>query len=405
MNPSHPPTTRDRRSAERDLRARVHRRLVEHPPNGDDEVVRAELAELLRTEAPLLVDDDFDRLLRMLHDDVRGLGPLETLLDDAAVCEVMVNGPDDVWVERAGRLERVDVDLDADEIVRIAERVVAPLGLRLDRSSPIVDARLPDGSRVHAVIPPLAVDGPCITIRRFVAGSIGLDGFDCTGDAAAFLDWATHAGWNLLVAGGTSTGKTTLLGALARRVGDGERIVTIEETAELGLGLDHVLRLEARPANAEGVGAVSVRDLVRTSLRMRPDRIVVGEVRGAEALDLLQALNTGHDGSFSTAHANTPDDALRRLETLALFAGELPIAAVRAQIGAAIDAVVQVVRTVDGSRVVTAIAEVDGDAAATTDLFRRDGGRDRATLVAVAAPTRLARRPGARRPDPRWFPC
>ena len=246
-----------------------------------------------------------------LTDEIAGFGPLEPLLADAAVTEVMVNGPGCAYVERAGCLESVALDLDAAGIIRLVERVVAPLGLRLDRSSPMVDARLPDGSRVHAIIPPLAIDGPCVTIRRFGARAIPLDAFGLDTEAAGFLRWCVEAGWNLLVAGGTSAGKTTLLNALSAAIPEGERIVTIEETAELRLAQTHVVRLEARPPNAEGVGAVAVRDLVRAALRMRPDRIVVGEVRGGEALDMLQALNTGHDGSLSTVHANSAVDALR----------------------------------------------------------------------------------------------
>ena len=374
-------------SERRELRARVHRRFVAGAPVGDDTALRAELAELLRAEAPLLADADFEQLLRGLHDEVRGLGVLEPLLEDPSVCEVMVNGPGRTYVEREGRIERVTIDLDTDEIVRIVERVVAPLGLRLDRTSPIVDARLADGSRLHAVIPPLAVDGPCVTIRRFAGQRVGLDGFGCGGAAAEFLGWAVAAGWNLLVSGGTSTGKTTLVQAMATAVSASERVVTIEETAELRLDLPHVVRLEARAANAEGIGEVSVRDLVRAALRMRPDRLVVGEVRGAEALDLLQALNTGHDGSFSTVHANGPADALRRVETLALFAGALPLDAVRGQVAAAVDAVIHVDRVRDGSRRVAEISEVDHDATTVRPLFRRDGGLDM-----MAAPSRPPRR-------------
>lgn len=386
---------------EPELRARVHRRFVARAPATDEATVRAELAGLLRSEAPLLTEHDFERLLGALHDEVRGLGPLEPLLADPAINEVMVNGPDRVYVERAGGLERVAVELDGDQIVRIVERVVAPLGLRLDRTSPMVDACLADGSRLHAVIPPLAVDGPCVTIRRFVTRSVTLDDFACTGRAAAFLGWAVRAGWNLLVAGGTSSGKTTLVQALSDIVAPDERIVTIEETAELALSLPHVVRLEARRANAEGVGEVSVRDLVRAALRMRPDRLVVGEVRGAEALDLLQALNTGHDGSFSTVHANCPRDALTRLETLARFSGELPLEPIRAQTGAAVDAIVQVARLNDGSRVVSEIAEVSSDGATTRTLCARRDGQ----LHPCSASDRPARRHGVAPPDDGQFAC
>ncbi|HEY8217459.1 MAG TPA: ATPase, T2SS/T4P/T4SS family, partial [Acidimicrobiia bacterium] len=278
-----------------DLKQRVHARLLRSPALGDlegpgrDVAVRATVAELLRDEEPLLSATRLELLVAELTDEIAGLGPLEPLLADPDVTEVMVNGPGRAFVERAGRLEPVALGLDAAGIVRLVERVVAPLGLRLDRSSPMVDARLPDGSRVHAVIPPLAIDGPCLTIRRFAARPLPLEAFGLDPAAAELLGWAVEAGWNVLVAGGTSAGKTTLLNALSQSIPPGERIVTIEETAELRLAQAHVVRLESRPPNAEGAGAVSVRDLVRTALRMRPDRIVVGEVRGEEALDMLQA--------------------------------------------------------------------------------------------------------------------
>jgi pilus assembly protein CpaF len=276
------------------LKQRVHRRLVaaggldpldhldEHDRPGRAFAVRTRLAELLHDEAPLLTPARFEHLLRELTDEVSGLGPLEPLLADPEVSEVMLNGPGRAYVERAGRLEAVELDLDADGIVRLVERVVAPLGLRLDRASPMVDGRLTDGSRLHALIPPLALDGPCVTIRRFRPRPVDLDAFGAAGAPGAFLRWTVAAGWNLLISGGTSAGKTTLLNALSAAIPAGERVVTIEETAELRLAQPHVVRLEARPPNAEGAGAVSVRALVRTALRMRPDRIVVGEVRGGE---------------------------------------------------------------------------------------------------------------------------
>src|SRR4051795_3001095 len=323
------------------LKQRVHARLVTQGVDDvstDADTLRRALGDLLREEQPLLAAPRFDALLEQLTHEVTGLGPLEPLLADPTVTEVMVNGPGRAYVERAGRLEPVVLDLDAAGIVHVVERVVAPLGLRLDRSSPMVDARLADGSRLHAVIPPLAVDGPCVTIRRFGTRAITLDEFGVDGASATFLRWTVAAGWNLLVAGATSAGKTTLLNALSQSIPHSERVVTIEETAELRLAQPHLVRLEARPANAEGIGAVAVRELVRAALRMRPDRLVVGEVRGGEALDMLQALNTGHDGSMSTIHANSPVDALARLETLALLADSgLPLEAVRAQLAASVD--------------------------------------------------------------------
>ncbi|MFI5054593.1 MAG: CpaF family protein, partial [Acidimicrobiia bacterium] len=329
--------------------------------------------------------------------EVAGLGPLEPLLADPAVTEVMINGPGRAYVERRGVLEPVVLGLDAASIVHLVERVVAPLGLRLDRASPMVDARLPDGSRLHAVIPPLAVDGPCVTIRRFGARPISLDEFGPGRRAERFLRWMVAAGWNVLVAGATSAGKTTLLNTLSAAIPSRERIVTIEETAELRLAQPHVVRLEARPPNAEGVGAVVVRDLVRAALRMRPDRLVIGEVRGGEALDMLQALNTGHEGSLSTIHANGPADALARLETLVLLADSgLPLVAVRAQVVASVDAVVFVARRAGGARRIEAIAEVDqelvlGHSIRVRSIYQWDG----ATLAPVAAPQRAPRRPDA----------
>ncbi len=375
------------------LKQRVHRRLVANgvdDPSADIALLRRTLADLLRDEQPLLAGPRFDALLEQLTHEVAGLGPLEPLLADPTVTEVMVNGPGRAYVERAGRLEPVVLELDAAAIVHLVERVVAPLGLRLDRSSPMVDARLADGSRLHAVIPPLAVDGPCVTIRRFGARAIALEEFGVDGVAATFLRWSVAAGWNLLVAGATSAGKTTLLNALSQTIPHDERIVTIEETAELRLAQPHVVRLEARPPNAEGAGGVGVRALVRAALRMRPDRLVVGEVRGGEALDMLQALNTGHDGSMSTLHANGPRDALARLETLVLLADSgLPLGAVRAQVASSIDAVVFVARGSGGGRRVEAIAEVDAahrEGART--LFVRRGDR----LVPVDRVMRPARR-------------
>jgi pilus assembly protein CpaF len=387
------------------LRATLHRRLLDAPFDptalGRDEL-RARLAAMLREEAPLLASGTADAVLDELVDDVGGLGPLESLLGDPAITEIMVNGPDAVYVEREGRIERVSCSIDAAGIARVAERVIAPLGLRLDRASPMVDARLPDGARLHAVLPPLAPDGPCLTIRRFGARRVPLAAFGIDEAVATFLHTVVGAGWNIVVSGATSAGKTTCCNALARAFGAAERIVTIEETAELRLDQPHVVRLEARPANAEGAGAVSVRELVRAALRMRPDRIVVGEVRGGEALDMLQACNTGHDGSLSTVHANSPADAIARIETLALFSGvPLPLAAIRSQLGAAIDAIVQVRRGRLGSREVAEIAEVvAGRALRTRPLLRRVGER----VVAADRPRRPARR-GDRDIEEAWRAC
>ena len=338
------------------LAERVHRRLLDSGERGGD--LAAAVEAITRAEAPLLDGPALAEVVERVTARARGLGPLEPLLADPAVTEVMVNGPGPVWVERGGRLERLPLQLDRPTIEHLVERVVGPLGLRIDRSSPLVDARLPDGSRVNAVVPPLAVDGPYLTIRRFSVRGIPLEAI-CGAAIAELLVWAVQARLNVIVSGGTGAGKTTLLNALAVHIPAHERVVTVEDAAELRLERDHVVRLEARPANAEGAGHVSVRDLVRNALRMRPDRIVVGEVRGPEALDMLQAMNTGHEGSLSTCHANSPADALRRLETMVLTGDvALPLDAVRDQLAAAVDLVVQIARHPDGRRAVTDVAEV-----------------------------------------------
>jgi pilus assembly protein CpaF len=389
------------------LRRTVHQRLigsetVEELVGAAPFELRRRLGALLHEADPLLATDRHERLVRELADEVSGLGPLEPLLADPTVTEVMINGTGTCYVERAGRLESAPLVLDDAGIMRIVERIISPLGLRLDRASPMVDARLADGSRLHAVIPPLAIDGACVTIRRFGARAIALEEFAPGERAAAFLRWAVSAGWNMLVSGGTSSGKTTLLNALSTAIDPSERIITIEETAELRLGQPHVVRLEARPPNAEGAGEVPVRDLVRTALRMRPDRIIVGEVRGAEALDLLQALNTGHEGALSTVHANGPADALRRLATLALFSDvALPYLAITEQVAAAVDVVVQVERGRSGARAIIGIGEVlsEHGVVGTRPLFSGASG----ALVPVGAPTRPLRRRDAPAPDVGWF--
>jgi pilus assembly protein CpaF len=377
------------------LRETLQRRLLAAPFDPADlerTELRARLALMLREEAPLLAPATAEVVLDELIDTVGGLGPLEPLLADSTITEIMVNGPDRVYVERGGRIVPVECAIDTATIVRVVERVVAPLGLRLDRASPIVDARLADGSRLHAVLPPLAPDGPCVSIRRFGARPVPIADFDVDASALRCFGVLVRAGWNLVVSGATSSGKTTFCNALARSIDPAERIVTIEETAELRLEQPHVVRLEARPPNAEGTGAVSVRELVRSALRMRPDRIIVGEVRGGESLDMLQACNTGHDGSLSTVHANSPDDALSRIETLALATDvALPLAAVRRQVASALDAVIQVRRGRDGRRSVVAVAELQRGSASgarTRPLLARVDGR----LLAVASPLRPARR-------------
>ena len=317
---------------------------------------------------------------------------LDALLADPEVSEILLNGGGGAFVERAGRLEPVSVDLDESGVRGVVERIIAPLGLRLDRSSPMVDARLPDGSRLHAVLPPVAVDGTCVAIRRFGYGRRRLTDFGMTPAGVELLRWVIAAGWNVLVSGGTGAGKTTLLNVLAGEVPPAERLVTIEETAELSLAKPHVVRLEARPPNAEGAGAVPVRALVRAALRLRPDRLIVGEVRGPEAFDLLQSLNTGHCGGLCTIHANGPADALARLEHLVLLAGlGLPLDAIRSQIRSCIDAVIHVTRDVGGLRAIQSVTEV-GEG---TDLRRLYPGPE------DGAPVRPPRRP----PAPPEVPC
>ncbi|HTN79367.1 MAG TPA: ATPase, T2SS/T4P/T4SS family [Acidimicrobiales bacterium] len=345
-------------STSADVEARLHNELLERARSGDRAPTRAMIVELARREAPLLGAGELDTIVRHVAARTAGLGPLEALLTDPTITEVMVNAAAGVWVERAGRLTRTDLVLDHATVGHVIERVVAPLGLRVDRSSPLVDARLPDGSRVNAVVPPVAIDGPCLTIRRFGARTLALEEFGSS-DVADLLRASVIARRNMLVTGGTGSGKTTLLNSLAACLPHDERIVTVEDAAELRLPSDHVVRLEARPASAEGLGAITIRDLVRNALRMRPDRIVVGEVRGAEALDMLQAMNTGHEGSLSTCHANSPDDALRRIETMVLMGDvQLPLAAVREQVHASLDLVVHLARRTDGTRRITAVAEV-----------------------------------------------
>ena len=326
---------------------------------------------------------DPERVVSAVVAETVGLGPIEPLMQDASVSEIMVNGPERIYVERAGRLERTDLAFSsAASLQSVLDRIVSPLGRRLDEGSPLVDARLPDGSRVNAIIPPLALNGATVTIRRFSETRIGLEDlvrFGSLSEAmAAFLRLCIHHRRNILIAGGTGTGKTTVLNALSEVIDESERIVTIEDSAELRLQQDHVVSLESRPANIEGSGAIAIRDLVRNALRMRPDRILVGECRGGEALDMLQAMNTGHDGSLTTAHANAPRDALARLEVMTLMAGmDLPARAIRDQIASAIDIVVQLTRASDGARRITAITEVagmEGERILLTDLFRYDRG-------------------------------
>jgi pilus assembly protein CpaF len=323
--------------------------------------------------------DDRDRLEDEIADDILGHGPLERLLQDDSITEIMVNGPFDVWIERQGRLYETNVSFNDDShLRRIINKIVAQVGRRIDEASPLVDARLPDGSRVNAIIPPLSLSGPLVTIRKFSKKRLDLMDMIRLGTLAAdtvdFLTRCVEAELNILISGGTGTGKTTLLNALSAAIPDKDRIVTIEDAAELRLNQRHVLRLESRPKNIAGEGEIPIRTLVRNSLRMRPDRIVVGEVRGPEALDMLQAMNTGHEGSLSTIHSNSPRDALSRLETMVLMAGyDLPVRAIRQQVAAALELVIHLERMQDGSRKVTSVSEVqrmESDMVTMQELFK-----------------------------------
>ena len=346
---------------------------------------RSTLERLLFDEAPLLTAEQSREALRRLHASVVGLGPLHELCADEAVTDVLVNGPGEVWVERDGVLEPSGVGITAEEIALVVERVLGPLGLRVDRAHPIADGRLADGSRISVVVPPLAVDGTMVSIRRFAARPVPLHAF-APAAVIDLLEELLHRRSNLVIFGGTGSGKTTLLNAMAGRLPRGERILTIEDAAELRLPGEHVVRLEARPANAEGVGAVCIRELVRAAMRLRPDRIIVGEVRGPEALDMLWAMSSGHDGSLSTCHAASPVDVLLRLETFVLTAGvDLPLSAVRAQVRSAIDVLVGIGRGADGTRAITTVAEVDPDPSTLTTRELATGGR------VVASPSRSPR--------------
>ncbi len=348
-----------------------------------EDAVRGKLAEVFASESEPMSAADRKQLIADIIDDILGYGPLEPLLHDPTVTEVMVNGPEVVYVERDGRLEHTDVTfLDDGHLRRVMEKIVGEVGRRLDEAQPYVDARLPDGSRVNAVIPPVAVDAPMLTIRKFSAEAFTSQDLVAYGTwsprVASLLAAAVEGRTNVLVSGGTGAGKTTTLNVLSNFIPKAERIVTIEDAAELRLVQPHVVRLEYRPPNIEGRGEVTIRDLVRNALRMRPDRIVVGEVRGGEALDMLQAMNTGHDGSISTVHANSPRDALARIETMVLMAGvDLPMRAIREQVASAIQFVVHQSRMKDGSRRITHVSEItgmEGDTITMQDVFLYDHG-------------------------------
>ncbi|UCG41404.1 MAG: CpaF family protein [Acidimicrobiia bacterium] len=343
------------------------------------QVVVKELDEILASEQIPLSLEERRRLTDEVTVDFLGYGPIQQFLLDDSVTEVMVNATDAIYIERAGRLERTDVRFATDAHVRrIIEKIVSRIGRRIDESSPMVDARLPDGSRVNAVVPPLAVDGPTITIRKFTKEAFTVDDLldfgSLTPEVAEFLRIAVEGKRNILISGGTGSGKTTMLNVLTAFIPEAERIVTIEDAVELQLNQEHVVRLESRPPNIEGKGEVTIRDLVRNSLRMRPDRIIVGEVRSGEALDMMQAMNTGHEGSLSTIHSNSPRDALSRLETMVLMSGvELGVRAIREQIGSSIDLLIQIDRFRDGSRGISQVTEItgmEGDVVTMQDIYK-----------------------------------
>jgi pilus assembly protein CpaF len=392
-----------------ELKARVHHRLFDvldlskakemtEEKNGEE--VAAATQRILAEEGVALTKDERARLLSDIRDEVFGLGPIEPLLRDATVCDILVNGPHQVYVERNGKMQPTNIRFRDDaHVLRIIERIVSRVGRRIDESNPLVDARLADGSRVNAIIPPLAIDGPSVSIRRFATDKLDHNDLirfgSMTPELVLTLQAAVRARLNVLVSGGTGSGKTTLLNILSSFIPEDERIITIEDSAELQMRQKHVVRLETRPANLEGKGAITQRELLVNTLRMRPDRIVVGECRAGEALDMLQAMNTGHDGSLTTVHANTPRDALSRLETMVAMSGlDLPKSAVRSQIAAAIDLVIQQARLVDGSRRITSVQEVtgmEGEVITMQEIFKleRSGLDENGKVIAQLVPTGL----------------
>jgi pilus assembly protein CpaF len=375
-----------------ELKLAIHRRIVDEMSDQEQQFLasnnhtRAEVEELISSYCQRVLDDnpmnvprgERARIVADICDEILGLGPIEPLLKDESITEVMINGPKKIFVERKGKLQLTNVQFHDDaHLMTIIERIVSPLGRRIDEASPLVDARLKDGSRVNAIVPPLSLIGPCVTIRKFTKNPLSIDnlvGFGTLSEEMAeFLEACVKARLNIMVSGGTGSGKTTTLNVLSSFIPDKERIVTIEDAAELRLQQQHVVTLESRPPNLEGRGAITIRDLVRNALRMRPDRIIVGEVRSGEALDMLQAMNTGHDGSLTTGHANSPRDILSRLETMVMMAGmDLPVRAIREQIASALDLIIQQSRIQDGSRKITYITEVqkmEGDTVVLQDLF------------------------------------
>lgn len=390
-----------------DLKTRVQNKLLaEIDPSMDitrtDEVkrtIQGLFEQILSEENIVLSRPERARLFEQISAEILGFGPLQSLLEDDTITEIMVNGPKNVFIERKGKVHRVPITFESnDHVMRIIDRIVAPLGRRIDESSPYVDARLPDGSRVNAVIPPISLVGPVLTIRKFSKNPITVEQMiqfgSVTAESVQFLKACVEARLNIIISGGTGSGKTTLLNVLSSFIPSDERIITIENAAELQLRQEHVVTLESRPPNIEGRGEITIRDLVMNSLRMRPERIIVGECRGGETLDMLQAMNTGHDGSMTTAHANTPRDALARIETMCLMAGmDLPVRAIREQVASAVDVICQQERMRDGTRKVTYITEVsgmEGDVITMTDIFVfEQTGTENGRIVGRMRPTGL----------------
>jgi pilus assembly protein CpaF len=389
-----------------DIRSRVQNKLIgELDPKLDlsnAAKVRQQVEDIFNTildsENIVLTRTERARMFESIAADILGFGPLEVLLNDTEISEIMVNGPRSIYIERKGKLTKSDVIFNNDEhVMRVIDRIISPLGRRCDESSPMVDARLPDGSRVNAVIRPISLVGPCLSIRKFKKEGITVEDMirfgSLTREMAEFLSASVRARLNIVVSGGTGSGKTTTLNALSSFIPEDERIITVENAAELQLRQDHVVTLESRPPNVEGKGEISIRDLVINCLRMRPERIVVGECRGGEALEMLQAMNTGHDGSMTTLHANTPRDAISRIETMVLMAGmDLPVRAIREQIAAAVNVIVQQSRLKDGSRKITNITEVqgmEGDVVVLQDvfLFEQTGLDERGKIIGQLRPT------------------
>lgn len=400
------PQRREEENSVVELRQRVQQRLInELDPKLDLSNVarvRQQVEEIFNTildsENIVLSRSERARLFESIAADILGFGPLQPLLNDPEISEIMVNGPKKVYVEKRGKIQLTDVTfVDEQHVLRVIDRIVAPLGRRIDESSPMVDARLPDGSRVNAVIRPIALCGPTISIRKFRKEGITIDDLirfgSLTSEMAEFLSACVRASLNIVVSGGTGSGKTTMLNVLSSFIPDDERIITVENAAELQLRQEHVVPLESRPPNVEGKGEISIRDLVINTLRMRPERIVVGECRGGEALEMLQAMNTGHDGSMTTLHANSPRDAIARIETMCLMAGmDLPVRAIREQIASAVNLIVQLARLKDGSRKVIYITEVqgmEGDVVVLSDIFvfEQQGLDERGKIIGQLKPT------------------